>query len=622
MNTKRLLSTILLLLLCWHSPLFSQIADADYAPVIRTIMSYNIRNATNDYGAPDYGNVATTILRHQPEVVALQELDSITQRSKHRDVLREVALLTQYFPIYGPAIDYDGGKYGLGLLCKHRPLSVNQIPLPGREEARTLLIAEFDDFVMACTHLSLTEEDRMASLSLIKAEAERHHKPFLLAGDLNDTPKSDFIRLMTKDFTILSPTNKGTYPATSPKKCIDYIACYKPTGSSIVLRGNKVLEHSGVSDHRPIIASIQKKTPTEQMLYGKPYLQNPTPNSINVMFQSLTRVHAWVEYGTDTLQLQRSQMEYGGQAVCHKMEHRVPLTDLQPGQKYYYRICAREILHYAAYNKVIGDTLTTSFYSFTLPSRDTEDFTAIILNDLHQNHTTINSLAKIVNEIPHDFIIFNGDCLTEPATRSEAMRMVHNITEPFNIAETPAYFVRGNHEIRNAYSAGLADLLVHPEDPNTYGAFCWGDTRFVILDCGEDKPDEHPVYYGMNDFTAFREAQKEFLLKEIRSRAFRRANRRILVSHIPVWGSDDKYQPCTELWSPVLEHAHFDLALAGHTHKRAFHSTGKANNPFPICIGDGPKESEAVILVLRKQGKDLTLKMLNSKGKELDSWEL
>ena len=335
MNTKRLLSTILLLLLCWHSPLFSQIADADYAPVIRTIMSYNIRNATNDYGAPDYGNVATTILRHQPEVVALQELDSITQRSKHRDVLREVALLTQYFPIYGPAIDYDGGKYGLGLLCKHRPLSVNQIPLPGREEARTLLIAEFDDFVMACTHLSLTEEDRMASLSLIKAEAERHHKPFLLAGDLNDTPKSDFIRLMAKDFTILSPTNKGTYPATSPKKCIDYIACYKPTGSSIVLRGNKVLEHSGVSDHRPIIASIQKKTPTEQMLYGKPYLQNPTPNSINVMFQSLTRVHAWVEYGTDTLQLQRSQMEYGGQAVCLRrsrfLEFRTAGSEAAPG---------------------------------------------------------------------------------------------------------------------------------------------------------------------------------------------------------------------------------------------------------------------------------------------------
>ena len=622
MNTKHFLASLVLLLACWHAPLFAQIMDVDYTPATRTVMSYNIRNATNNNGVADFDNVATTILKHQPEVVALQELDSITNRSKQKDVLRELALLTQYYPIYGPTIDYDGGKYGLGLLCKHRPICVNQIPLPGREEARTMLVAEFTDFVMACTHLSLTDADRMSSLSLIKAEAEKYDKPFFLAGDFNDTPQSDFMRLMSEDFTILSPIDKGTYPASSPKKCIDYIVSYKPTGAPIVLKENKVLEHSGISDHLPITASWKKKTPANKMLYGKPYLQNPTPNGISVMFQSLTRVHAWVEYGTDTLQLQRSQMEYGGQAVCHKTEHRVPLTDLQPGQKYYYRIRAREILHYAAYHKVFGDTLTTDFYSFTLPQKDNEDFTAIILNDLHQNRATINTLAKVVGEIPHDFIIFNGDCLTEPATKSEAMRMAHNLTEPFNTAETPAYFVRGNHEIRNAYSAGLADLLEHPEDPNTYGAFSWGDTRFVILDCGEDKPDEHPVYYGLNDFTAFREAQKTFLLKEIKSKEFRRANRRILVSHIPIWGSGDKYQPCTELWSPVLEDAPFDLALAGHTHKRAFHPTGKANNPFPICIGAGPKVSEAIILVLSKQGKSLTLKMLNSKGKELDSWEL
>ena len=29
----------------------------------------------------------------------------------------------------------------------------------------------------------------------------------------------------------------------------------------------------------------------------------------------------------------------------------------------------------------------------------------------------------------------------------------------------------------------------------TFCAFNWGDTRFVVLDCGEVNTDEHWVYY-------------------------------------------------------------------------------------------------------------------------------
>ena len=50
--------------------------------------------------------------------------------------------------------------------------------LPGREEARALIMAEFDNYIYCCTHLSLTEEDRMASLELIKDFAAAHKKTF------------------------------------------------------------------------------------------------------------------------------------------------------------------------------------------------------------------------------------------------------------------------------------------------------------------------------------------------------------------------------------------------------------------------------------------------------------
>ena len=65
---------------------------------------------------------------------------------------------------------------------------------------------------------------------------------------------------------------------------------------------------------------------------------------------------------------------------------------------------------------------------------------------------------------------------------------------------------------RNAYSIGLRDHFDYVGD-KTYASFNWGDTRIVMLDCGEDKPDYDWVYYGLNDFTQLRNEQVDFLKK-------------------------------------------------------------------------------------------------------------
>ncbi len=592
-----------------------------YFPKVQTVLTYNIRNATSDDGQVDFADVVSTIQQCDADFVALQELDSVTGRSKGKDVLRELAILSQYHLIYGSAIDYDGGRYGLGILSRQKPISVRKIPLPGREEARVLLIAEFQDVIFACTHLSLTDEDRMASAELILAEAKGSAKPFLLAGDFNDVPKSEFIKQIERDFVVLSPKDKYTHPARSPRACIDYIASFKGTGESLALREAKVLPRGRVSDHLPVLARFQLKTPVERILYGSPYLQNPSPDAISIMFQTRTIAHAWVEYGQDTLNLRRARMEYGGQAVCHDIGHKVRLEGLQPGGKYYYRVCAQEILYYSAYNKILGDTQVTDFYSFQLPEEKQSDFTALIFNDLHRNAETIKLMSELAGNIPHDFVLFNGDCIPDPASREDAMHMLHRLTSAFHTAEIPAFFVRGNHEIRNFYSAALPSLLDQPGG-KTYGVFNWGDTRFVILDCGEDKPDDHPVYYGLNDFSAFRQQQYNFLQEEMKSREFKRAERRVLVSHIPLWGNGDKYQPSSELWTPLFKDSSFDVGLSGHTHHFRYHPTNDASNPFPICIGGSPDESSATMMVLSKENGQFSLRVYNVKGEDLGAWSL
>ncbi len=254
MNNIRPVMFLLCLALCFTA-LEAFARRDEFAPQPRpyTVLCYNVRNCFTDEGKMDIDDVASTIRECTADFVALQELDSVTGRCDSLYVLGELAERTGLFPCYAPAIKFNGGKYGLGILSRQQPISVRQIPLPGKEEARTLLIAEFQNIVFACTHLSLTEKDRFASLLLIEAEAARYDKPFILAGDFNDTPDSGFINELDKVFSTLPSGNAPTYPATNPKIHIDYITTYTPTGLPLVWTGASVLEHKSASDHLPLL---------------------------------------------------------------------------------------------------------------------------------------------------------------------------------------------------------------------------------------------------------------------------------------------------------------------------------------------------------------------------------
>ena len=217
------------------------------------VMTYNVRHCAGMDLVLDYDRTAAVIAQQQPDVVALQELDSMTGRSEQRYQLGELANRTGYHPVFGAAIDYDGGKYGVGILTQEIPLSTKRIPLPG-DEPRVLLVVELQDYVMACTHLDLEKEPRLVSIPLIVEEAQRWQKPFLLAGDWNDTPDSELLQEMMKYFTILSG-NDVSYPADEPQECLDYVAVFKD--KSVEVLESIVIDEPEASDHRPVVVRWQ-----------------------------------------------------------------------------------------------------------------------------------------------------------------------------------------------------------------------------------------------------------------------------------------------------------------------------------------------------------------------------
>ena len=218
------------------------------------VMSYNVRNCKGLDGKIDYDRCAKVINKTHPQVVAIQELDSMTTRYPGQYVLGNLARRTKMNDYYAASIDYKGGKYGIGILSKEPAISVTQHPLPCRKEPRTMIVAEFEKFYFVCTHLSLVEEDQITSVNIIREHFASLPKPVIIAGDFNATPSSEPIRLFSEFCTTLSNPENYTFPADTPDRCIDYIMT---NDSSIKAEGATVVYEPVASDHRPLYVDVK-----------------------------------------------------------------------------------------------------------------------------------------------------------------------------------------------------------------------------------------------------------------------------------------------------------------------------------------------------------------------------
>ena len=117
------------------------------------VMSYNVHNCIGSDGIKSYKRCAEIILDAKPDIVAIQEVDSMASRRNNCYVLGEMAKHCGYHPYYGKTIPFQGGAYGIGVLTKEKALSVEFHRLPCRKEPRGLLVVEMKDYYLLATHL-------------------------------------------------------------------------------------------------------------------------------------------------------------------------------------------------------------------------------------------------------------------------------------------------------------------------------------------------------------------------------------------------------------------------------------------------------------------------------------
>jgi len=350
-------------------------------------------------------------------------------------------------------------------------------------------------------------------------------------------------------------------------------------------------------------------------LVAGPYLQNPSPTSMTVMWITDAPCTSWVEYGAgDRIDRKAFHSRHGlidaGQTI-----HRVTLEGLSPGQKYTYRICSKEILKFEPYKVTYGKTLTADPHAFRTLSPDADHIAFIVLNDIHQRNDLAASLIRMAADKPYDLVFLNGDILNHIEEESQIVDHVLKPCSDLFAGDLPFIYVRGNHETRGRFARMLPDYLALPND-RYYTAFDHGPVHFIVMDGGEDKKDDHWAYSGLADFDRYRKEQSRWLEKEIRSPDHQNAPFRVVLVHMPPipaekWhGQDDLYNQ----WNPLFNQGRIDLVISGHLHSYQILEPEDGVRDYPVIIGGGPKVGAATLIRVDATRNRLDVTMTRDDG--------
>ncbi len=233
------------------------------------LMTYNIKHGE----LSSLEAIASVINGQSPDLVAVQEVDVLTNRSGRVDQAARLGQLTGMYASFVPSLlSYDGGQYGLTLLSRYPIRSSQRIPLRSAAEQRILALYEVELdpqhlIPVGVTHFGTTgATERLNQAEDVKAALAG--KPWaLLGGDLNATPSESSITSLLQQLTdawARGGSGSGyTSSASFPTRRIDYLMLGAAWTSPV---SAKVVSASSQSDHLPVVATLI--LPWSQTLFG------------------------------------------------------------------------------------------------------------------------------------------------------------------------------------------------------------------------------------------------------------------------------------------------------------------------------------------------------------------
>ena len=226
-------------------------------PVQLVLGTYNLHHCESEDGGRNYAQIGAVIKGLNPDVIALQELDSCNTRSPEFQIA-ELAKISDMQYLYHRTIPFEDGSYGIGLMYKPtlELVSSDFVVLPG-EEPRGALIAEFPKFVYVSTHFcdksAGNRNTAIYELTTYLAEKfSKSGKAVFLGGDLNSANILEIVPIWQQ-----CSTDEPTFVGPEESVRIDYIVNLRSRASVEPKSSGVVSEAAGLSDHLPVVSVVE-----------------------------------------------------------------------------------------------------------------------------------------------------------------------------------------------------------------------------------------------------------------------------------------------------------------------------------------------------------------------------
>ena len=298
--------------------------------------------------------------------------------------------------------------------------------------------------------------------------------------------------------------------------------------------GAIVLLCGGVAQAAPAAALAAAQAAAGPGLRKGPYLQQPGPTSVHVLFELEAPAPA-------SLTVERTgaaPLVFESPAA---LRHDVVASGLEPSRRYHYRV------------SVGGRSEEGELATTPAPGVD-EPFSFVVYGDPRDDSAIHRGIVDRVAAEAPDFLVCTGDMVSHQG----GWQPFFEVERPL-LRDVPVYPTIGNHDdegrsARAAYEQAFSLPDGGPQGESYY-SFDYGASRFVVLDSnGSDKHGEE---------------QTEWLDRTLRAaRADARVKHLFAVMHHPPYsvathGGDLEEQ---RKWVPLFERYRVNVVLSGHDH--------------------------------------------------------
>jgi hypothetical protein len=400
-------------------------------------------------------------------------------------------------------------------------------------------------------------------------------------------------------------------------------------GSAASVLGSSAAAQDGTKTQSATAGSL----PGESPLLGSAVVSGPAAEAITILQPLARHATGFLEFAINGGEFQRVDASFAGLQPfeAHVLKFRLP--PLPGGAVVSYRITARtvgwvQVDRFYHGRIVTGEPVTGPTSQFKTLDRDALETKFVVWNDTHENLETLRKLHLQTTAIAPDFLLWNGDQTNDVHFENE---MTGQFLAPAGLAiadHWPLAYVRGNHDVRGPEARRVRDFTGTPED-RFYYAFRSGPVAALVMDTGEDKPDDSPYFGGLTAFGAFRERQAAWLLDVVKEPWFREAPHKVLFCHLPLWWVRDRKdidwwefsKVSRDVWLPGLLEGEVKLVISGHTHSPAW-MPAKEGQPLGQLIGGGPQPGSATLIYAAANPKMLSLTMRKLDGSIVQRLEL